>query len=170
MSLKGVAKQTLTFLETGHFTGPNGGVVHLADALQAAVDGTRLYTPDQGEPLLAQAGVGARAAITVTRETTQLAAHRRDPMMGAEVEACLRHRAGLVLAAMRGQGERNLVLGAWGCGVFRNSPAVVADAFGRWLEGPVFAGAFDQVVFAIYDPSKSQTTLAAFLERFEEDS
>ena len=72
MSLKGVAKQTLTFLEMGHFTGPNGVVVQLVDELQAAVEGTRLYTPEQGESLLTSVGTGATPTITVTRETTQV--------------------------------------------------------------------------------------------------
>ena len=35
----------------------------------------------------------------------------------------------MVLAVARDQGHRALVLGAWGCGVFRNDPAQVAAAF-----------------------------------------
>jgi uncharacterized protein (TIGR02452 family) len=58
------------------------------------------------------------------------------------------------------------LLGAWGCGVFQNDPAMVADAFGQWLESPRFQGCFDRVTFAIYDSSKSQETLKAFEARF----
>jgi uncharacterized protein (TIGR02452 family) len=64
------------------------------------------------------------------------------------------------------QGHRSLLLGAWGCGVFQNDPAMVADAFGQWLESPRFQGCFDRVTFAIYDSSQSQATLKAFQARF----
>jgi uncharacterized protein (TIGR02452 family) len=63
-------------------------------------------------------------------------------------------------------GHRDLLLGAWGCGVFQNKPATVADAFGAWLEDPRFANAFDSVCFAIYDRAKIQSTLTAFRQRF----
>jgi len=83
-----------------------------------------------------------------------------------EVDVALRRRAGLVLAVAADNSHRTVLLGAWGCGVFRNIPALVADAFGTWLESTTFAGAFDRVVFAVYDRSEQQTTLAAFRQRF----
>ncbi len=64
------------------------------------------------------------------------------------LEAALRRRAELVLAIAAHHGITHLVLGAWGCGVFRNDPALVADAFARPLAG-AFAGVFEEVVFAI---------------------
>ncbi|MEM7345257.1 MAG: TIGR02452 family protein [Chloroflexota bacterium] len=91
---------------------------------------------------------------------------RRDANAWPEIEATLRHRAGLVLAIARDKGHRTLLLGAWGCGVFRNQPAMVADAFGTWLTSPEFTGCFDRVVFAVYDPTKQQETLKAFQARF----
>jgi len=81
------------------------------------------------------------------------------------IRETLERRAGMVLASAAVNGHRCLVLGAWGCGVFRNEPAVVADVFGRWLEHPRFAGLFDRVVFAIYDRSAEKATLRAFEER-----
>jgi len=83
-----------------------------------------------------------------------------------KIEAALRRRAGLVLAVAADNGHRTVLLGAWGCGVFRNDPALVADAFGKWLESDKFAGAFDRAVFAIYDRSKDRATLSAFKQRF----
>jgi len=44
--------------------------------------------------------------------------------------------------------QRNLVLGAWGCGAFGNPPKGVALAFRRLLTSE-FAGCFDRVWFAI---------------------
>ena len=47
--------------------------------------------------------------------------------------------SGPVLALAAACGHRSLLLGAWGCGVFRNDPALVADAFGQWLADPRYA-------------------------------
>lgn len=90
----------------------------------------------------------------------------RDAQAGPAIEACLRQRAALVLGVARAQGHRRLLLGAWGCGVFRNDPRQVADAFGSWLVDARFLGAFDRVVFAIHDGSAEKSTLAAFQARF----
>lgn len=82
------------------------------------------------------------------------------------IDRALHRRAGYVLAVARDNGHKCLVLGAWGCGVFRNDPATVADVFGRWLDDAQFAGAFDRVEFAVYDPSKAKANLDAFKRRF----
>ena len=42
-----------------------------------------------------------------------------------------------------------LVLGALGCGAFRNPPRHVAQLFRQALEEPAFRGRFQKVVFAI---------------------
>jgi len=91
---------------------------------------------------------------------------RRDPGSGPDIEIALRRRAGMVLAVAAHQQHRNLLLGAWGCGVFANIPSQVADAFGDWLVSARFAGLFDRVVFAIYDRSPKRATFDAFNERF----
>jgi len=69
-----------------------------------------------------------------------------------EVARTLRRRAELVLAVAAHHGATRLVLGAWGAGVFGNDPEVVARAFAEPLRG-AFAGVFDEVVFAVPDPS-----------------
>ena len=87
----------------------------------------------------------------------------------AEAETALRRRAGYVLAVAASRGVSDLVLGAWGCGVFRNDPEMVADAFGHWLESDGFRGAFKRVVFAIYAQSlPGQVNLEVFRRRFAE--
>jgi uncharacterized protein (TIGR02452 family) len=84
----------------------------------------------------------------------------------AEIRAALIARAGHVLTVMAAHGHRTLVLGAWGCGVFRNDSAEVADAWAYWLAAPEFASAFDRVVFAVYDRGAGQPNLTAFRRRF----
>jgi uncharacterized protein (TIGR02452 family) len=90
---------------------------------------------------------------------------RRDAAAGPAIEAALRRRAGMVLSVAADQGRRQLVLGAWGCGVFRNDPALVADAFASWLCSPRFGGLFDRVVFAIWSRGGAGSTLETFRAR-----
>lgn len=78
----------------------------------------------------------------------------------------LHARAGHVLAVAKHHGHRTLVLGAWGCGVFRNDPALVAETFHRHLHSERFATAFERVVFAVYDRSRSRENYRAFADRF----
>ena len=60
----------------------------------------------------------------------------------------LRTRAARVLQIAAAHRHRQLVLGAWGCGVFSNDPAVVAAAFAHALSRALW---FDHIVFAIHD-------------------
>ncbi len=90
----------------------------------------------------------------------------REPDAGPRIRATLEARAAKVLAVAAARSHRCLVLGAWGCGAFRNDPEVMADIFARHLESPVFAGAFDRVVFAIYTRGPRDLALSAFQERF----
>lgn len=92
-------------------------------------------------------------------------ARSRDPSCGAEIERALTRRAWQVLAVAAAHAHRVLVLGAWGCGVFRNDPVRVADVFGRWLAHEDFHGVFDRVVFAVLS-RKPNANLAAFEARF----
>jgi len=73
-----------------------------------------------------------------------------------------RRRSEYVLALAASRGYQHLVLGAWGCGVFRNDPAVVAAAFAGHLRHGAWSGRFERVVFSVLDRSPSQDTFAAF--------
>ena len=91
---------------------------------------------------------------------------RRDARGHAAISAALTRRAGRVLRVLAEQRQRVLVLGAWGCGVFRNDPAEVASVFKDWLHAPEYLGAFDRVVFAIPARDRDQPTLRAFERAF----
>ncbi len=63
---------------------------------------------------------------------------------------------------------QHLVLGAWGCGVFRNEPAEIADLFHEQLTGSGrFAAAFKNVRFGVLDFTKDQSTYRAFEASFK---
>jgi uncharacterized protein (TIGR02452 family) len=91
---------------------------------------------------------------------------RRHPDDAEGVRSAIGRRSGMILSVARDRGHRTLVLGAWGCGAFRNNPAHVAGSFRRWLGDPRFGGAFDRVVFAILDRSDARRTLEPFERAF----
>lgn len=83
------------------------------------------------------------------------------PDDAARIPEVLARRAEYVLALAASQGYRNLVLGAWGCGVFRNDPDTVANVFMSLLRGR-WANRFSRVVFSILDPSADQALVNVF--------
>ncbi|MDO5084518.1 MAG: TIGR02452 family protein [Arachnia propionica] len=255
------ARETVTILERGTYTSPNGVVVDLREEIARAVTGTVEYAPDADLP--SPAATTPRVRIEVTPEGTFEAARRlrdenpvvlnfasakhpgggflggaqaqeealardsalyvcikdrgmyrinrsrdtlysdamihspevpvirdgdgtlldepwltaiitapapnagvwleRNPGGADLLEATLRERARRVLAVAHRHGHDSLVLGAWGCGVFRNDPTEVATVFRDLLAGP-FAGAFGHVVFAILDRTRDQRALKPFQE------
>jgi uncharacterized protein (TIGR02452 family) len=54
-----------------------------------------------------------------------------------------------VLKSAIANNQRNLILGAWGCGVFKNPADVNAQIFRDVLN--IFSSSFDEVIFAIPD-------------------
>lgn len=94
---------------------------------------------------------------------------------GAVRESML-HRMDLMLALALSVQAKILVLGAWGCGVFRNPPEEMAQMFRSFLvreEGEAgvtgkYAGCFDRVLFPVYDASKGQPCLVAFQQVLSE--
>ncbi|PJF01616.1 TIGR02452 family protein [Streptomyces carminius] len=92
---------------------------------------------------------------------------RRTPEEADRIPGALRVRAERVLEVAAAHGYRTLVLGAWGCGVFRNDPAAVADAFRtRLTGGGRFAGRFAHVVLAVLDHRPGAPVRAAFERAF----
>lgn len=80
-------------------------------------------------------------------------------------QAKMRDRMRLCLLGFAQKNCRHLILGAYGCGVFRNDPKAVADWWREWLDGE-FHDFFDSVTFAVYDRSKKQSCIQAFREVF----
>lgn len=80
------------------------------------------------------------------------------------LQPTLRRRAHHVLSVAAAHGHKTVILGAWGCGVFRNDPEFVASVFAEALDGP-FRGAFERVVFAILGREDSANRVA-FEARF----
>lgn len=69
-------------------------------------------------------------------------------------------RAIHLLTVAAAQGADTLVLGAFGCGAFRNDPGVVARAYKTALQE--FQGVFRKIEFAIYTTPESEENYTAF--------
>ena len=81
----------------------------------------------------------------------------------SEAEAVMKRRMKLALCLFARQGAKHLVLGAYGCGVFRNDPYKVA----RWWQELLLEGlghSFDTVFYAVLDRSRNQQCIRAFQE------
>lgn len=121
------------------------------------------FRDDEGElleePLL--------ASVITAPAPNAGAVHSNEPEHSADVEPALRRRAELVLHAAALIGIKYLVLGAWGCGVFRNDPRMVARTFANLLgPGCPWSVHFNKVTFAVFDPAGSGPNLHAFKEQF----
>jgi uncharacterized protein (TIGR02452 family) len=92
------------------------------------------------------------------------ALHPRD-RRGDEIRRVMQGRVERVLGVAARHGHEALVLGAWGCGVFRNDPGQIAELFRDALAGR-FRGAFTHVVFAVLDSSGERRSLGPFEQVF----
>ncbi|MFE5771253.1 TIGR02452 family protein [Streptomyces sp. NPDC056485] len=108
--------------------------------------GVPVFRDDRGELLDTPVRVGFLTSPAPNAGTIR----RQEPERAAEIPAALARRAERVLETAALYGYPRLVLGAWGCGVFRNDPAEVAEAFRALLAGR-FAGVFERVVFGVLD-------------------
>jgi uncharacterized protein (TIGR02452 family) len=77
------------------------------------------------------------------------------------IRAEMEQRIDKVLAIAAGHGHDAIVLGAWGCGVFRNDPEMIADLFHEALMG-AFHGVFARVAFAVLDSSGDRHFIGPF--------
>ena len=82
-----------------------------------------------------------------------------------EAEQVMKRRMKLSLAIFAEQKCRHLILGAYGCGVFRNDPNKIAVWYKELLE-EFFLDKFESVVFAVMDRSASQDCIRAFQNIF----
>src|SRR5215475_13581094 len=93
---------------------------------------------------------------------------QRDPTRGDDLRRALQSRINKVLSVAATQGYDTIILGAWGCGVFKNDPREVAAQFQAALSGD-FAGVFRLVYFAVLDRSSGGVVIAPFAQAFAGD-
>ncbi len=95
------------------------------------------------------------------------AIQNNEPHNLAQIPSIFRERSSKVLSLAAYQNCDALVLGAWGCGAFRNDPEIVAPIFWEHLKpGSAFYGRFRKVQFSVLDTSKTQNIYNAFAQSF----
>jgi uncharacterized protein (TIGR02452 family) len=77
----------------------------------------------------------------------------------------MERRVEKILSIAAGHGHDAAVLGAWGCGVFKNDPELIAELFHQALTRR-FRGAFSRVAFAVLDWSADRYFIGPFQRRF----
>ncbi|MBC9910050.1 TIGR02452 family protein [Chitinophaga varians] len=85
-----------------------------------------------------------------------------EPENAARIKPVMLARMEKLLSVAVAQQQTTLILGAWGCGVFRNDKEDVAGWFASLLNSDTFRHRFSKVVFAVYDNTEKQDTIRAF--------
>lgn len=91
----------------------------------------------------------------------------------AQIAPVMQQRARFVLRLALARGHRNLILGAWGCGVFQNDPQMVAQIFMDLLtQDQEFSQQFKRVIFAVPLAKRDKNYEAFFntVKDYEEQS
>lgn len=118
-------------------------------------DAGRLYDAPQLVGILTSPAVNAGALAKRSADERLL----RVPTMS--------RRTNYVLEVCRQAGYEHMILGAWGCGVFRNDPVEIARLFGDCLlRNDRYRNAFKAVCFAVLDTSPEQNIFQAFQAEF----
>ena len=85
-----------------------------------------------------------------------------------QAKSSMKRRMKIALAIFAAKGCDVIVLGAYGCGVFRNDPVDVAKWWNEFLSE--YGGHFRRIVFAVLDRSKTRETILAFERAFSEST
>ena len=81
-----------------------------------------------------------------------------EPLRVDEIIKVMAERIDKMLALALEKKNEVLVLGAWGCGVFKNSPEDIAELFKNHLNGK-YKGQFRRVIFAILTKNEEMLKL-----------
>mgnify|MGYP003880738005 FL=1 len=91
----------------------------------------------------------------------------KEPKREHEIPIVMAQRIDKVLSIALAQGHKHLVLGAWGCGVFRNDPVQIANLFAEALNSDKFATGFESIIFAVLDRKEPMHRFEAFRSVFK---
>lgn len=83
-----------------------------------------------------------------------------------KIAETMTRRIRIMLMIARENNYKNLVLGAWGCGAFRNKPENVAEYFRTVLFDEYYSQYFTEICFAVYGDENSRN-ISAFRECFK---
>ena len=118
---------------------------------------------DEGQLLAEPFATSILTAPAVNAGAVKKNEQDKEPM----IIPIMTQRIAKVLAIAAAQGYEHLVLGAWGCGVFRNDPTKIAKLFAEaLLDGGRFSNCFKSVTFAVLDGTKDEQIIKPFKRYF----
>ena len=83
------------------------------------------------------------------------AGHAREKHISEEViRKTMQNRIRKVIHLAKQNNVNTLILGAWGCGVFKNKEKDIAEMFNQVLEKEGMKYCFNKIIFSIYDTSE----------------
>jgi len=100
--------------------------------------------------------------ITAPAVNTGVVSKQEKKNLG-KVEGVMKRRIKKVLAIAANNGHAAIILGAWGCGVFRNDPNDIARYFHEVIEED-YRYSFKKIVFAVY--SRNERFINPFYKLF----
>ncbi|WP_165698735.1 TIGR02452 family protein [Bremerella volcania] len=93
---------------------------------------------------------------------------KNEPQRAAEIEPKMAARIGKLLKLAAAKNYQHLILGAWGCGVFRNEPEMIARLFAETLKiGGAFENQFTSITFAVLDGTEHENIIGPFRALFQ---
>jgi len=122
----------------------------------------------EGYPLLAKPWRCNFVAVPAIPHPDTVPGPDGAPRLAPAMEAATRRKIRAILRIARENGQRALVLSAFGCGAFRNPPRHMAELFRDELASPEFRATFDRVVFSVIDDhnARGEGNLRPFREVF----
>jgi hypothetical protein len=159
-----IAQDTLKIIEAGYYVSPEGKRIELVQKIVSCHEQTKSYEPDAlykiKQDILSGTPQFSKIEFEVKNETTLMGAERM--ARGQQFQ-----KIGVLNFASASNGCDTLVLGAWGCGVFRNKPSMVAQMFADLLlPNGQFWGRIKSILFSILDSSEQAKVFAEFHSRF----
>lgn len=123
-----------------------------------------VFRGDDGE-LLAQSYL---LSMVTSPAVNAGAVRKNEPNRASEIEATMATRIDKLLKLAAARNYQHLILGAWGCGVFRNEPDLIARLFAEALKhGGECAGRFESISFAVLDHGEKETIIGPFRAHFQ---
>jgi uncharacterized protein (TIGR02452 family) len=86
----------------------------------------------------------------------------REPHKAHLINEVMKRRIEKILVVAFVNQQNTLILGAFGCGVFKNRPEDVATIFRDTLTSDRFKGVFKKIIFAVYDPTPQKLNYNIF--------